>query len=94
MMLSVAFKLNKLLAFAASNISIPPMIPLIILASLKIGSFLLGNEFVPNNYFSLENMGNHLLEYVVGSFFLAFFVAGIVGGVSYFLLKRIKKTND
>lgn len=91
LVLAVAFKLNKVLAFAASNISIPPMIPIIVLTSLKIGSALLGNEFISDNYFSIENIGNHLIEYVVGSFILAFFVAGVVGSSSYFLLKYFEK---
>src|SRR5690606_1124640 len=40
--LAYIFRLNKLIAFAFSNISLPPLIPFIIYASLKIGGFILG----------------------------------------------------
>src|SRR5690606_14989472 len=40
--LAVLLKLNKLLAFAFSNLSIPPFIPFIIFISLSIGGFITG----------------------------------------------------
>lgn len=89
--LAVAFKLNKLIAFAASNISIPPFIPFIVLGSLGIGSFLLGNEFEVQNAWDFSNMKTHLVEYIVGSFILATCCAAIVGVSSYTILKILKR---
>ena len=40
--LAILFKLNKPLVIIAANISIPPMIPLIIFLSYKMGAFWMG----------------------------------------------------
>lgn len=89
--LAVSFRLNKLLAFAASNISIPPMIPVIVIASIKIGGFVLNKEPTPINFTSFENFKSHFVEYLVGSVILATFTALIVGCVSYAILNTLKK---
>jgi len=89
--LAVAFKLNKLIAFAASNISIPPFIPFIVLGSLGIGSFLLGNEFEVQNAWDFSNMKTHLVEYILGSFMLATCCAAVVGVTSYTILKILER---
>ncbi len=89
--LAFALRLNKLIAFAFSNISIPPMIPLIIYASLKIGSFILGKPPLPPFEWDAfesykEFVSQHLEEYIVGSFMLALVSAGLLGAGSYMLL--------
>jgi glycosyltransferase involved in cell wall biosynthesis len=89
--LAVSLKLNKLLAFAATNISIPPMIPLIVIAALKIGSIFLNSEIEPSEVSSIMDFKNHLLEYLVGSIILAVLAAVLTGFFSYFLLKRFEK---
>src|SRR5690606_28107169 len=43
--LAILFKLNKAIAFAFSNISLPPFIPLVLFMSLKMGHWVLGSEF-------------------------------------------------
>ena len=40
--LAILFKLNKALVIIAANISIPPMIPVIIFLSYKAGAFWMG----------------------------------------------------
>ena len=40
--LAIVFKLNKAMVIIAANISIPPMIPLIIFLSYKTGAFWMG----------------------------------------------------
>src|SRR5690606_8426645 len=45
--LAFVLRLYKLIAFAFSNISIPPLIPFIIYGSLKTGSFILGKPDLP-----------------------------------------------
>lgn len=90
---SAALKLNKFIAFAFSNISIPPMIPLIIWASLKMGIWILNSdtdisyEGLTNNFNVLES----IKEYVVGSFALAFISAIIFGTLGFMILKLMDK---
>ncbi|PHR44590.1 MAG: glycosyltransferase [Fluviicola sp.] len=89
--LAITFRLNKLLAFAGSNISIPPMIPIIVFASLKIGGLVLNNDVPENEIGNGFNFGNHLLEYIVGSFILATLSAISIWFISYFLLLKIER---
>src|SRR5690606_15833943 len=44
--LALLLNLNKVIAFAFSNVSLPPFIPFILYFSLKLGSWLLGESFV------------------------------------------------
>jgi glycosyltransferase involved in cell wall biosynthesis len=89
--LAITFRLNKLLAFAASNISIPPMIPLIVIASLKIGGLFMNNDVPKEEVSAVVNFGSHLFEYIVGSFILATVSAVLIWFVSYFLLLKFKR---
>lgn len=89
--LAFGLRLNKFIAFAFSNVSIPPLIPLIIYASLKIGSFLLGKPPLPPFEWDAfdsykEFVSQHLSEYIVGSFTLATVSAVLFGLGSYLLL--------
>jgi glycosyltransferase involved in cell wall biosynthesis len=92
--LAILFRLNKVLAFAASNISIPPMIPLIVLASLKIGGLFFQSNVDSPNITNFEAIGGHLKEYIVGSFILASIAAFIVGTTSYMILISMVKKRD
>ncbi len=98
--LAFAFRLNKLIAFAFSNVSIPPLIPLIIYISLKIGSFLLGKPPLPSfewNAFDSykEFVSQHLAEYIMGSFAFATIAAVLLGLASYLLLGiRMRKQSS
>ncbi len=90
--LAFAFRLNKLIAFAFSNISLPPLIPFIVYASLKLGGFLLGKPnpepFEQNTFESYKNLaGQHLSEYLVGSLVLGVFCATTFGLTSYLILR-------
>lgn len=97
--LALLFKLNKVIAFAFSNVSLPPFIPFIIFASLKLGGWILGENFVlsfeeidPN----LELM-KYLKSYIVGSLALSVFGAIAFGFASYVFLiltKRKKIINN
>lgn len=70
--LAVLFKLNKILAFIASNVSLPPFIPFIIVASLFLGSpFVSGDSDIFNQEWNFDLVKNHLLQYVIGSLILA-----------------------
>jgi glycosyltransferase involved in cell wall biosynthesis len=92
--LASALRLNKLLAFAASNISIPPMIPLIVISALQIGSIALNSEIDNDEVHSFIDLKNHLFEYLLGSFILAVFSALLIGIISFVLLKRFEKNTE
>ncbi|MGO1815340.1 MAG: DUF2062 domain-containing protein [Sphingobacterium sp.] len=88
--LAAALRLNIALAFLGSNISIPPMIPVIVFLALKIGGWILPLQHPA--HFNLRELDGafiqiHLLQYVLGSFLLAIFVSVGIGALSYLLLK-------
>lgn len=82
-------KLNRFIAFSFSNISIPPMIPIIILASIKIGYLMTGSEI--DISYDFDYWVTHfkelkgLKEYLIGSFTLASISALVIGSVSFFM---------
>ena len=101
--LAFVFRLNKLISFAFSNVSIPPLIPFIIYASLKMGSFILGKPPLPPFKWDAfdsykEFVSQHLAEYIVGSFSLALICSFLFGLMSYLLLgirmRRSRKTGS
>lgn len=89
--LAVSFKLNKLLAFAASNVSIPPMIPIIVISSLYLGGLFTNHNIDQEEYSNVVDFKNHLIEYLLGSFVLATTAAILVGTISYFILISIQR---
>lgn len=91
--LAVVLRWNKVLAFAFSNISFPPMIPFIVYGSLQIGSLFIHEkaQIISNNKTTFELIKNHLTQYVIGSFVLATVSAILFGGASYLLLSFSKK---
>lgn len=93
--LAVVLKLNKVIAFTFSNVSLPPFIPLILYFSIKLGSWILGENFVLSVSEidpSIELM-KYLKSYLVGSFVLSVTAAvasGIVGYAFLTLFERKK----
>lgn len=87
------FKINKAIAFAFSNISIPPITPIIILFSLEIGALILGddNSFTIREIEEGFNFKQSLVTYVVGSFGLSIIGAILFGVISYLLLSLNSK---
>lgn len=87
------FKLKKALFILAANISIPPMIPLIIYASYQLGFYLVAN---PSNdiFFSdgltLEAVKVNLVQYLAGAVALSVVMGILFSVVSYlyFLMRR------
>jgi uncharacterized protein (DUF2062 family) len=89
-------KLNKVLVVLVSNISIPPMIPLIIFLSYQTGGWILGTRSIDFSYkLSWEIARQNLYQYVLGSIFFALLAAAGTGFVSYMLLSlfRTKRLN-
>jgi uncharacterized protein (DUF2062 family) len=86
--LAILFKLNKAIAFAFSNISLPPFIPLVLFMSLKMGHWVLGSEFdlVLGDASTDFEVAKHLKSYLVGSIALSFLGASIAGILGYLFL--------
>ncbi|WP_291864677.1 DUF2062 domain-containing protein [Maribacter sp.] len=91
--LAILLKLNKAIAFAFSNVSLPPFIPFILYASSKIGQFILGE----NISYTLDDMTTnfevlkHLKTYIVGSLTLAAVSAIVIGFSTYLFLTVFEK---
>jgi len=93
--LAVLFKLNKVLAFVASNVSLPPFIPFIIVASLFLGSpFVSGNSDFLNQEWNFDLVKNNILQYVVGSLILASTMSVITGIVTFLFLNKVNPENN
>lgn len=85
--LASMFRLNKVISFFFSNVSIPPMIPIIIYLSLLTGSLILQDKMEFDfEVISFEIIKKNLLRYVIGSFVFATFCSILSGIVSYFIL--------
>lgn len=86
--LAVILRLNKAIAFAFSNLSLPPFIPFVILAGLQTGVWLTGNaEILSFKNIDVETfLIDHLGTYILGSFVLATIMAVILGTVAYFIM--------
>ncbi len=92
--LAILFRLNKALVIIFANISIPPMIPIIIFLSFKVGAFWLGDEaisFIFDRNISIESIKMNITQYLYGSISLALIAAVIFGILSYLLLILYKK---
>lgn len=92
--LAVLFKLNKVLAFVASNVSIPPFIPFIIAASLFLGSpFVGGNGNIFSQELNFDLVKNNLLQYLIGSAILSVSMSVISGTVVFLFLNKVDPEN-
>ena len=89
--LAILFRLNKPLVIIAANISLPPMIPLIIFASYKAGAFWVGEKAIEVGFsrsVSLGSIKNNLQQYIYGSITLAI-VAGLFFGLFTFIVLKL-----
>lgn len=92
--LSVLFKLNKVLAFVASNVSLPPFIPFIIAASLFLGSpFVQGDSNILSHDLNFDLIKNNLLQYVIGSFILSSTLSAAAGLGTFLFLNKLNPEN-
>ncbi|GAO42103.1 DUF2062 domain-containing protein [Flavihumibacter petaseus] len=88
--LAVLFRLNKALVIAAANISIPPMIPLIIYTSFLAGAPWMGNaasHLTLDTNLSLASIQTNLQQYLLGSVTLAIVAGLVIGLLSYLVMK-------
>jgi len=93
-LLSVLFRLNKVLVIIAANISIPPMIPLIIFGSFLTGRIWVGTDatgIIFSRNLTLEDVQNNILQYIYGSITLAVLAGLFAVLCSYVLLAVFRK---
>lgn len=93
--LSFVLRLNKALVIIAANISIPPMIPLIIFLSHLTGRIWMGDRAHYLSFsrdISLSMIQDSLLQYVLGAVTLAMVAGAIFGLTTFALLKIFKRS--
>lgn len=91
--LALVLKLNRTIAFAFSNISLPPFIPFIVYAGLKMGDVILNQNSTSENIeivLSFEALKN-IKAYIIGSIVLAIIGALLFGLLSYLLFLIFQK---
>lgn len=82
--LSYLMKLNKVLVIVAANISIPPLIPVIIYICYHTGGWVLhqpSSDIMFSSALSLEWIKHNMYQYVVGSL-----VTGVLAGIGFGLI--------
>jgi glycosyltransferase involved in cell wall biosynthesis len=88
--LAILFRLNKPIVIIAANISIPPMIPVIIFLSYKVGALWMGSNAMQisfSNAITIASIKHNLVQYIYGSITLAI-VAAIIGGLLTFIFLK------
>ncbi|HEX6224443.1 MAG TPA: DUF2062 domain-containing protein [Chryseolinea sp.] len=92
--LAFLFRLNKVLFILAANISIPPMIPLILFLSHLTGSIWMGSnaQFISfSQEVTFDMMKASFIQYVLGALTLACVAAIIFGGIAYIGLRIFRR---
>lgn len=90
---SIVFKLNKALVLIAANISIPPMIPIVLYLSHVTGKLWMGKHAQSISFddeLTLELIHNNFVQYVFGAITLAVVAGGVFGLLTYVLLKSTR----
>lgn len=88
--LSILFRLNKALVIIAANISIPPMIPVILFLSHVTGTIWMGDKAQHLSFstdITFVMIQKSLLQYVFGAVTLAIAAGVIFTAVTYGALK-------
>lgn len=87
------FKLNKVIAIVAANISIPPMIPFLLYGSYVTGCKVLHRPVdLHLKELSLENVKPVIEQYLVGSIIFAV-ICSIIAGIIAFALLTVWRRN-
>jgi uncharacterized protein (DUF2062 family) len=91
------FRLNKAVVLIASNISIPPMIPIIVYLSFVIGGLFVTDpvKIAFDKSITLESAKMSFLQYIYGSIplaILAGIAAAIFTNIFLFIRRKRKRT--
>lgn len=85
-------KLNKVMTLLASNVSFPPLIPIVMYFSLLFGRWILGKPLSVNLVgLHPKNLGENLTDYLVGSTLLSIISGLLVFLVSWLILSVLRK---
>lgn len=91
---SILFRLNKVLVIIAANISIPPMIPVIIYVSHLCGALFMGKHGQQISFddgLTLDSVMNNLVQYLIGAVTLSVVAGGVGGAITYLVLNRFRR---
>jgi uncharacterized protein (DUF2062 family) len=92
--LAFLFKMNKALFILAANISVPPMIPIILFLSHQTGKLWMGTAATTilfSRQITLATIQSNFLQYACGAVTLAILAGSIVGLSTFFALKLFRK---
>ena len=86
-------KLNTVITLVSSNISIPPMIPILLFLSYWFGGIFLNDsiELNWNSELSLNDIYLNLRQYIVGSIIFALLAGAVMFLISFLLLQVFRK---
>ena len=80
-------KLNKAIFFITANISLPPMIPLILYLSYVTGSYVLGDgSWKVDMELNLTSIGQNLKQYLTGAIVFATVASIVMGTLTWVML--------
>ncbi len=87
--LAYLLRLNKLIVIVAANISIPPMIPVILYLSYLTGGWILSGEssLTFSSGIDFNWVRDNLFQYIVGSIVFAVIASALFGLLTFSLLK-------
>lgn len=91
--LALLLKLNKVLTLITVNISsVPPLIPLIIIAGYQTGALLLHGKFQEDipDLMNLNTLGENYLQFALGSLMVATGLGIVFHLTFYLLLKKFR----
>jgi uncharacterized protein (DUF2062 family) len=91
--LATLFKLNKPLVIIFSQVSFPPLLPLVVLLSFRAGSYWVTDklaEKATGTAFSFSYINQHFDQYLYGSISFAVVAALTAGCLTFAILKFIK----
>lgn len=89
-------KLNKVITVVSSNISIPPMIPIILYLSVKSGELITGihTGLNFNSEITFNTIKSLIIVYLVGSIAFALAMSVLAGVLAFILLTSFRKTGN
>lgn len=88
------FRLNKILVLIFVNVSIAPLLPLIIFCSFKVGDvFITSNQIDLLNWqaYTIETIQLNVVQYTLGSLILASSIRAVAFFISFAILKMTRK---
>lgn len=92
-------KLNKVITYTFTNISIPPMMPFILYGSIVLGGVVMGNQgsflhdFDPANI-NFALVKSNLQQYIIGSLVLGTLVAFLAWVITFSLLRAFRNKRE